>query len=118
MAGYFQFMKMYDLNLIKNLIFFLTCSFLKKDTQHVKKLIKVIYLLIQIVLGKVVQKDAKLDQALVQDLLRLGKDFPFHTVSGKTVCTNDFYEGDVCKNFMIEIPFFVYPHYIYIYIIY
>ena len=96
----------------------LTCSFLKKDTQHVKKLIKVIYLLIQIVLGKVVQKDAKLDQALVQDLLRLGKDFPFHTVSGKTVCTNDFYEGDVCKNFMIEIPFFVYPHYIYIYIIY
>ena len=88
-------------------------SFFKN--KHVKKLIKVIYLLIQIVLGKVVQKDAKLDQALVQDLLRLGKDFPFHTVSGKTVCTNDFYEGDdVCKNFMIEIPFFfVYPHYMY-----
>ena len=25
----------------------------------------------------------------------MGKDFPFHTVSGKTVCTNDFYEGDL-----------------------
>ena len=36
----------------------------------------------------------------MQDLLRLGKDFPFHTVSGKTVCTNDFYEGDVCKNLL------------------
>ena len=47
----------------------------------------------QIVLGKVVQNDAKLDQGLVRDLLQLGKNFPFKTAAGKTVCTNDFYEG-------------------------
>ena len=47
----------------------------------------------QIVLGKVVQNPAKLDQDLVAELIEIGQGLPFHTVSGKTVCTNDFYEG-------------------------
>ena len=47
----------------------------------------------QIVLGKVVQNPAKLDQDLVAELIEMGQGLPFHTVSGKTVCTNDFYEG-------------------------
>ena len=44
-------------------------------------------------LGKVVQNPAKLDQDLVAELIEIGQGLPFHTVSGKTVCTNDFYEG-------------------------
>ena len=39
------------------------------------------------------QKEAKLDQILVRELIKMGHNFPFKTVSGKTVCTNDFYEG-------------------------
>ena len=52
-----------------------------------------LYLFLQIVLGKVVQNPAKLDQDLVAELIEIGQGLPFHTVSGKTVCTNDFYEG-------------------------
>lgn len=52
-----------------------------------------VLLLFQIVLGKVVQKEAKLDQQLAKELVGLGKRFPFKTVFGTTVCTNDFYEG-------------------------
>ncbi len=40
-----------------------------------------------------VQKEAKMDTRLAQELVSLGKNFPFKTCAGKTVCTNDFYEG-------------------------
>ena len=47
----------------------------------------------QIVLGQIVQNPAKLDSELVDELVRLGGNFPFKIAAGKTVCTNDFYEG-------------------------
>ena len=47
----------------------------------------------KIVLGKVVSNDAELDLDLAYTLLDLGRDLPFDVVTGKTVCTNDFYEG-------------------------
>ena len=37
--------------------------------------------------------DAELDLDLACTLLDLGKGLPFDVVTGKTVCTNDFYEG-------------------------
>ncbi|BFF92064.1 uridine phosphorylase 1 [Drosophila madeirensis] len=48
-----------------------------------------------IVQGKVVQHCSKLDQCLTQELLSLANpcEDEFDTVVGKTVCTNDFYEG-------------------------
>ena len=47
----------------------------------------------QIILGEVVSRKAEVDQKLAQDLVQIGRDLPFNVVSGKTVCTNDFYEG-------------------------
>lgn len=44
-------------------------------------------------LGKVVQKEAKVDQDLAQELVKIGQKFPFKTTTGTTLCTNDFYEG-------------------------
>ena len=44
-------------------------------------------------MGKIVQNEAKLDADLVKELVSLGGNFDFKTRSGKTVCTNDFYEG-------------------------
>ena len=38
-------------------------------------------------------RKAEVDQKLAQDLVQLGRELPFNVVSGKTVCTNDFYEG-------------------------
>ena len=35
----------------------------------------------------------KLDQELVMDLVELGESMSFNIASGKTLCTNDFYEG-------------------------
>ena len=49
----------------------------------------------KIVLGKVVSNDAELDLELAYTLLDLGRDLPFDVVTGKTVCTNDFYEGNI-----------------------
>jgi len=46
-----------------------------------------------IILGEVVSRKAEVDQRLAQDLVQIGRDLPFNVVSGKTVCTNDFYEG-------------------------
>ena len=37
--------------------------------------------------------EAELDLDLAHTLLDLGKNLPFDVVTGKTVCTNDFYEG-------------------------
>ncbi len=47
----------------------------------------------QIVLGRVVSKPALLDSTVVRELVEIGKEFDFPTVRGKTLCTDDFYEG-------------------------
>ena len=44
-------------------------------------------------MGKKTFHETKLDQELVEELVDLGKDLSFKVVSGKTVCTDDFYEG-------------------------
>ncbi|XP_011162228.1 uridine phosphorylase 1 isoform X1 [Solenopsis invicta] len=46
------------------------------------------------VLGKLVRRPAKLDRQLARDLKALAhRDDPYDTVIGKTMCSNDFYEG-------------------------
>jgi len=46
-----------------------------------------------IILGKVVPRPATMDQSLAKDLLEMGKQHDFTTVTGKTMCCDDFYEG-------------------------
>jgi len=46
------------------------------------------------VLGKQIRRPAKLDRQLARDLKALAhRDDPYDTVIGKTMCSNDFYEG-------------------------
>lgn len=46
------------------------------------------------VLGKLVRRPAKLDRQLARDLKALAHhDDPYDTAIGKTMCSNDFYEG-------------------------
>ena len=53
----------------------------------------------QPMLGKIVKRPAKLDRKLVKELRALAHpDDPYETVTGKTMCTSDFYEG----NFIIR----------------
>lgn len=48
------------------------------------------------VLGKSVKRPSKLDRRLVKELKALSDtDDPYDTVSGKTMCTYDFYEGEL-----------------------
>lgn len=49
----------------------------------------------QTILGKVVYRPAKLDQKLVREIFSLvdPTQDAYETVCGKTMCTNDFYEG-------------------------
>ncbi|CAB0036692.1 unnamed protein product [Trichogramma brassicae] len=48
----------------------------------------------QIVLGEKMQRPAKLDQDLAQELLSLSEpDDGFDVISGQTMCSYDFYEG-------------------------
>lgn len=49
----------------------------------------------QTVLGKVIHRPAKLDKKLARELKALAdpNEDPYDTVSGKTMCTYDFYEG-------------------------
>lgn len=49
----------------------------------------------QTVLGKVIHRPAKLDKKLARELKGLADPTqdPYDTVSGKTMCTYDFYEG-------------------------
>ena len=49
--------------------------------------------LFQVILGKVVSRDALLDQALAQELVSCQDDDSFQTVLSGTMCTDDFYEG-------------------------
>ncbi|XP_017470386.1 PREDICTED: uridine phosphorylase 1 isoform X2 [Rhagoletis zephyria] len=46
------------------------------------------------ILGKTVLRPAKLDKKLARELKALAsEDDPYDTIIGKTLCTNDFYEG-------------------------
>uniref|UniRef100_A0A3Q2PN09 Uridine phosphorylase 1 n=1 Tax=Fundulus heteroclitus TaxID=8078 RepID=A0A3Q2PN09_FUNHE len=48
----------------------------------------------QVILGKMVVRNTKLDSGLAEELLECSKEFSqFKTVIGNTVCTLDFYEG-------------------------
>jgi uridine phosphorylase len=49
----------------------------------------------QIILGKTVGRPAVVDQSLAKELLEAGSKLQnyFPTVTGKTMCTDDFYEG-------------------------
>jgi uridine phosphorylase len=49
----------------------------------------------QTVLGKIIHRPAKLDRKLARELKALADptEDPYDTVSGKTMCTYDFYEG-------------------------
>ena len=50
---------------------------------------------LQPVLGKVVRRPARLDRTLARELQSLSEpDDPYETVTGKTMCTYDFYEGN------------------------
>lgn len=51
--------------------------------------------LFQTVLGKNIQRPAKLDRRLARELKGLADpEDPYDTVTGKTMCTYDFYEGE------------------------
>ncbi|EDW45168.1 uridine phosphorylase 1 isoform X2 [Drosophila sechellia] len=46
------------------------------------------------ILGKTIHRPAKLDKKLARELKSLASpDDPYDTIIGKTLCTNDFYEG-------------------------
>lgn len=48
----------------------------------------------QPVLGKITRRPAKIDKKLVLELKALASnEDPYDTVTGKTMCTSDFYEG-------------------------
>ena len=51
---------------------------------------------LQIILGKVVSRKAQLDLGLAKNLVATGvQEDHFQTVLGKTISTDDFYEGQV-----------------------
>jgi uridine phosphorylase len=51
---------------------------------------------LQPVLGKLVQRPARLDKKLAKDLKALAEPSALYdTVVGKTMCTYDFYEGKI-----------------------
>jgi uridine phosphorylase len=51
--------------------------------------------MLQSVLGKLIKRPAKLDKKLIRELRALSEpDDPYETVTGKTMCTYDFYEGN------------------------
>ena len=58
-------------------------------------------LLSQVVLGKTVCSPTVLDKDLAEDLLRTQKDFTYDTVLGRTMCTDDFYEGFLGKKLSV-----------------
>jgi uridine phosphorylase len=60
----------------------------------------------QPVLGKLVRRPAELDNGLAQELKALAaREDPYDTVIGRTMCTYDFYEGNILpetQNFFIN----------------
>lgn len=69
----------------------------------------------QSILGKLVQRPAKLDKKLARELKQLADPTfdPYDTVIGKTMCTYDFYEGKHRISFIndshIAIAYYVVP---------
>lgn len=59
-------------------------------------IIEILRLLLQSILGKLVQRPAKLDKKLARELKVLADPSidPYDTIIGKTMCTHDFYEGN------------------------
>lgn len=58
-----------------------------------------LFLLMQPILGKVVKRPAKVDKRLMRDLKLLADpNDPYPTISGKTMCTTDFYEGKLTNS--------------------
>jgi len=50
--------------------------------------------ILQTILGETIHRPAKLDKKLARELKSLSSaDDPYDTIIGKTLCTNDFYEG-------------------------
>lgn len=50
----------------------------------------------QTILGQTIHRPAKLDKKLARELKALASaDDPYDTIIGKTLCTNDFYEGSL-----------------------
>jgi len=48
----------------------------------------------QTVLGKKLRRPSNLDKRLREELMGLAtEDDPYDTICGKTMCTDDFYEG-------------------------
>lgn len=48
----------------------------------------------QAILGKIVKRPALLNKKLIRELKALASaEDPYSIISGKTMCTNDFYEG-------------------------
>lgn len=73
------------------LIVFLLARVAVKAFDHYHIIFCLIY---QTVLGKNIQRPAKLDKRLARELKGLGDpEDPYDTVIGKTMCTYDFYEG-------------------------
>jgi uridine phosphorylase len=51
-------------------------------------------LIFQAILGKIVKRPALLNKKLIRELKALASpEDPYNIVTGKTMCTNDFYEG-------------------------
>ena len=44
-------------------------------------------------MGKIVARPSLLDQSLARELVELSSEADFSVVTGKTLCTDDFYEG-------------------------
>lgn len=56
--------------------------------------IKLHIVILQHILGKKVCRPTKLDKQLVRELKALAHaDDPYDTITGRTMCTSDFYEG-------------------------
>ena len=55
-------------------------------------------------MGQIKEHPSRLSKELTEELLSLAsKDDGYKTLIGKTMCTNDFYEGDVTKVIMMMI---------------
>ena len=53
----------------------------------------------QAILGKIVSRPSILDKELVQELVNASRpEDEFQVVSGKTMCTQDFYEGKTMRH--------------------
>ncbi|GMT18915.1 hypothetical protein PFISCL1PPCAC_10212, partial [Pristionchus fissidentatus] len=50
---------------------------------------------VQWIAGKKVVREARLDKRLQQDLIAMGEELSLPVVSGKTLCADDFYEGQM-----------------------